>query len=147
MPISNGHKLTIDILGAIAGLSKAEIEKYAVTLDIMEVSVGMLKSRIANVISLSRTDTYSMKQLDASIKILYHFINTLLDSGYHFARKEVSDILHIAERRDGIALYKRLDVDILESIPKRHKSYPNEFVNRRLAACVARIEKKRASKI
>lgn len=151
VPVGRNQLMTIDVLSTIAGLTKQEVEKYSATLKIRGLSVnvlnpvGMLKSRMANVITLRRTDQHSLQQMKASIKIAGHFIQSLLDLGYRYARKEISDTLHLAEHRDGVALYKKYDIDIIDHIPKSHKNYPDGFVDRHLKACFARINKKRGS--
>jgi len=149
VPIGQNQKLTIDVLSTIAGLSKHDVEKYSATLKIRGMSinvlnpVGMLKSRMANVITLRRTNQHSLQQLKASTKIVGHFVQSLLEQGYRYARRDINDILHLAEHREGVALYKNFDIDILEFIPKKHKNYPDGFVDRHLKACFTRIERKR----
>lgn len=152
IPINGEDKIVIDVLSNIAGLNKREVEKYKISFTVEGKTVnvlnpvGMLKSRIANVIVLRRKDKHSLSQLKATIKIVNHFIKTLLDNGYRFSRKEIQDVLEMAEHRDGIKLYSALDIDLLDAIPKAHTAYPSEFLSRHLPARLARIEKKRASR-
>ncbi|WP_444994242.1 hypothetical protein [Aliikangiella sp. IMCC44359] len=154
VPVAGGKKLTIDVLSTVAGLNKMEVEKYSAELELGSTTikvlnpVGMLKTRIANVITLRRRDKHSMDQLKACVKITGHFIESLLSGGgYRFASKEIADILYMAENRDGIQIFSQFGIDILDSIPKSHINYPESFKSRHLAACMTRIERKRQARV
>ncbi len=89
-----------------------------------------------------------MNQLKASIRIANHYIDSLLISGgYRFASKEISDVLYMAGQPDGIRLYTQYDINILDVIPRNHKSYPPSFESGHLSTKLAKIERKRQARL
>lgn len=152
IPINAEDKIVVDVLSSIAGLNKQDVEKYKMSFNFRGKSVnvlnpvGMLKSRIANVVVLRRKDNHSLSQLKATIKIVNRFITTLLDGGYKFARKEIQDVFDMAEHRDGIKLYTNFSIDLLDAIPMQHTAYSSELLSRHFPARREKIERKRAAR-
>lgn len=148
----DGQELVVDVLANIAGLSKHEIEKYTTTFNFegrkiqLLSPIGMLKSRVANVTLLRRTDEHSIAQLKSSIRIVNHFLIEILNIGYGSARKEIALIMKFADSRDGINLFNNHGIDILDAIPREHFNYPEEFISRHLTANISKIAKKRKPK-
>ena len=149
----NGEYLIVDVLGYVAGLSTVELEKYSTSFNYEGKTIrllnpiGMLKSRVGNVLILGRTGEHSMSQLRSSIKIVNLFISALLNTGYSYARKDINALLNYASSRDGLRLYKEYGIDILDALPKDHSNYPAEYINKQLPLMMSRIEKKRNPKL
>lgn len=150
-----GEELRIDFLWLVQGMDKSDVEKerLEVLLPIAEQDplpfyilspFLCLVSRIANILTLNRTDDHSLDQLKTAIVIVNCLINeSLNDDQEGMARDMAENVFKLAvSKSEGIRLFTEFGIDIFEAIPQDARFNP-KFLEERYPRMVDELNAKR----
>lgn len=139
----------IDILGSLAGLDRAEVERTAVQVEIAaDVAlrvmhpVAIVRSRLANIAILRRHDELTLRQMRASVHAVSAYIKHAASSDSRAALGMIEALQELATSRHGLQLWHAHQIDIALAVRSYH-GLPDEFATRRLPRLRARLDTKR----
>jgi len=146
--ILNGKELKIDFLGYLAGLSSDRVREAAIeaTVDgvVLHVMhpINIVRSRIANVIQLRRSDALALRQARTASYVAAEFIRRAATEDPRIALDLIEAVLEIALSRDGIKAWHAFEIDVFSAM-RSFQGLPAAFAERRLPQMLGQLAGKR----
>ena len=126
VPLHSGENLIVDFLSSVHGLTENDIFKHRIKVQYRNAEfyvihpLHCLKSKIANVIGLSRNDSVSLDRVQVAIAIVKRRIRQLIERGRRRqALDEIESVFRLAcDHMLGVQLFLKYDLQVFDAVPK-----------------------------